>query len=45
MADGAIGDSSRRIDGRSSAASTRPRDFTSGLPFAALAAMATAVMF
>ena len=45
MADGAIGDSSRRSDGRLSAASTRPRDFTSGLPFAALAAIVTAVMF
>ena len=45
MADGAIGDSSRRSDGRSSAASARPRDFTSGLPFAALAAIVTAVMF
>ena len=45
MADGAIGDSSRRSDGRSSAASTRPRDFTSGLPFAALAATLTAVLF
>jgi apolipoprotein N-acyltransferase len=45
MADGAIGDSSRRSDGRLSAASTRPHDFTSGLPFAALAATVTAVLF
>jgi apolipoprotein N-acyltransferase len=45
MADGAIGDSSRRSDGRLSAASTRPRDFTSGLPFAAFAAIVSAVMF
>jgi len=45
MADGAIGDSSRRSDGRLSAASARPRDFTSGLPFAAFAAIVTAVMF
>ena len=45
MAGGAIGDSSRPSDGRLSAASARPRDFTSGLPFAALAAIVTAVMF
>ena len=45
MADGAIGDSSRRIDGRLSGASARPHDGVGGLPFAVVAAIATAVMF